>query len=87
MKDDLIESPKLAFTVAAPTPIRCKNAEQVVAGQQFSEEILEKLAEAVAEDVRPRDSWRAGKAFRLHIIKTLAKNVTRRAVNNHGGTC
>ncbi len=85
MEADCFTSLKLAFTVAAPTPIRCPAAEQVVLGKPCVDETLEELARVVEEDVRPRDSWRAGKEFRLHIIKTLARRVTERAARNHGG--
>ncbi len=79
-----IQTLKIAFTVAAPTPIRCTKAEQVMVGQVFSEELLEKMAVALAEDVMPRTSWRASKEFRLHIIKTLAKKQIQRAVKMQG---
>jgi xanthine dehydrogenase FAD-binding subunit len=87
MKSDTIEALKLAFTVAAPTPIRCKNAEKSMENKKLSEETLQAMAEALEEDVKPRDSWRASKDFRLHLIRTLAKKVTRQAVENQGGTC
>jgi xanthine dehydrogenase FAD-binding subunit len=80
-----IEQLKLAFAVAAPTPIRCPNAEQAVQSLEINEETLAILAEAVEEDVRPRTSWRAEKEFRLHIIRTLAKRVTSEAAANLGG--
>ena len=86
MNGDIIETLKLAFTVAAPTPIRCKNAEKTVENKTLTEETLQTMADALKEDVKPRDSWRASKDFRLHLIKTLAKKVTRQAVENQGGT-
>ncbi len=85
MNGDIIETLKLAFTVAAPTPIRCRNAEIVMKNRGVTQENLAALANAVVEDVKPRSSWRAGRDFRLHIIKTLAKRVTCQAVENHGG--
>jgi xanthine dehydrogenase FAD-binding subunit len=85
-KKNNIRELKLAFTVAAPTPIRCPNAERAVAGKPFCEETLQILADTVVEDVRPRTSWRADKEFRLHIIRTLAKKVLRQAVKYRGGT-
>lgn len=86
MNGEIIEKLKLAFTVAAPTPIRCRNAEKTVENKALSEETLQAMADAVEEDVKPRDSWRASKDFRLHLIRTLAKKVTRQAVENQGGT-
>jgi len=85
MDNTTIQELKLAFTVAAPTPIRCPQAEQVVRGRELNDETLALLAETVAEDVQPRTSWRAEKEFRLHIIRTLAKRVTRAAADTLGG--
>ena len=85
MNGDEVETFKLAFTVAAPTPIRCPTAEKIMVGSTISEQSLERLADAVEADVKPRTSWRASKEFRLHIIRTLAKKVTRQAVTNQGG--
>ncbi|MEA2114824.1 MAG: xanthine dehydrogenase subunit XdhB [Thermodesulfobacteriota bacterium] len=87
MNGDSIETLKLAFTVAAPTPIRCRNAEKAMENKTLTEETLQTMTDALAEDVKPRDSWRASKDFRLHLIRTLAKRVTRQAVNNQGGAC
>jgi xanthine dehydrogenase FAD-binding subunit len=81
-----IDQLKLAFAVAAPTPIRCPRAEQAVQGKTFNDETLAILAQAVEHDVRPRTSWRAEKEFRLHIIRTLAGRVTREAAANVEGT-
>ncbi len=87
MNGTVFDTVKLAFTVAAPTPIRCRTAEQAVTGRDFSEETIQILTDALTKDVKPRTSWRASKEFRLHIIKTLAKKVTRQAIENQGGAC
>ncbi len=75
---------KLAFTVAAPTPIRCLGAEQAVLGMPVDRESMRILGKAVADDVRPRTSWRAERTFRLHIIKNLASRVVMEAVAELG---
>jgi len=77
---------KLAYGVAAPTPIRTPNAEKVALNQPVTEATLNKIQQAVLEDVSPRDSWRASKAFRLQIIQTLAKRVVIKAIQNAGGS-
>ncbi len=87
MNGEKVDTCKLAFTVAAPTPVRCRTAEKIMEGVTISEESLQRLADAVTDDVKPRTSWRASKEFRLHIIQTLAKKVTRQAVENQGGAC
>lgn len=84
MAENTITTMKLAFTVAAPRPIRCHKAEAALVGKEFNEENLAAMTNALVEDVVPRTSWRASKEFRLHIIKTLAKREVRRVVENQG---
>ncbi len=85
MEGDIITSLKLAFTVAAPTPVRCPRTEEAAAGRRLDEETLALLARTVEDDVRPRTSWRAERDFRMHIIRTLVQRVTREAANQQGG--
>ncbi|MGI5919961.1 MAG: xanthine dehydrogenase FAD-binding subunit XdhB, partial [Christensenellales bacterium] len=40
---------------------------------------------AVINDIRPRDSWRAAKAFRQHIAVELAKRALIESVKRCGG--
>ncbi len=82
---DKIAELRLAFTVAAPTPLRCKTAESFAEGKPLSAETLRAIGNAVEKDVKPRDSWRATKEFRLHIIRTLTQRVVRQAVERAGG--
>ena len=82
---DKIDELRLAFTVAAPKPIRCEHAEKTAAGLPFSEKTLQVISDTVQKDVKPRDSWRATKKFRLHVIRTLTQRVVRQAVERAGG--
>ncbi len=77
---DIITDPKIAFTVAAPVPLRCRAAEAALDGKPLTDETLDAMAKALAGEVRPRESWRAGKEFREHIIQALARQQIRRAV-------
>jgi xanthine dehydrogenase FAD-binding subunit len=76
---------RLAFSVAGPTPLRCETAEKAALGQPLSEDTLKAVRNAVEKDVKPRDSWRATKEFRLHVIRTLTRRVVRQAVERAGG--
>jgi xanthine dehydrogenase FAD-binding subunit len=82
---DKIAELRLAFSVAAPTPLRCETAEKAAVGKPLSEETLKTIRDAVEKDVNPRDSWRASKEFRLHVIRTLTQRVVRQAVERAGG--
>lgn len=77
---------RLAFGVAAPTPVRCAHAEQVAHLAEVNDLTLSAISEALLQDVSPRSSWRAAKDFRLHLIQTMAQRVIRHAVTNAGGT-
>lgn len=82
---DKIAELRLAFTVAAPTPLRCETAEKAAVGKPLSEETLKAISNAVQKDVKPRNSWRASKEFRLHVVRTLTQRVVRLAVERAGG--
>ena len=82
---DKIDQLRLAFTVAAPKPIRCEHAEKAAVGKSLSEKTLKAISDTVQKDVKPRSSWRATKEFRLHVIRTLTQRVVRQAVERAGG--
>ena len=85
VKDDTLHDLRLAFGVAAPVPIRCKATEDRVRGLKITQKLLDDVAKAVPDDVRPRTSWRAAKEFRLQIITTLAQRVVEQAILKAGG--
>ncbi len=85
MDNDKIDELRLAFTVAAPKPIRCEHAEKAASGKSLSEETLKAVSDAVEKDVKPRTSWRAAKEFRMHIIRTLTERVVRLAFKRSEG--
>jgi xanthine dehydrogenase FAD-binding subunit len=86
VEDNKLDDLRLAFSTAAPVPIRCKSTEQKVCGQPVSQKLLDGIAKTVTNDVQPRDSWRAAKDFRLQIITTLAQRVAKQAIVDAGGT-
>lgn len=82
---DVIDSLKVTFTVAAPKPTRAVTAEKFAKGKKVTKESIDEIVALMTEDLNPRNSWRASKEFRLHIIKTLAKRVITHAINDAGG--
>ena len=71
-RDNVFEEVRIAYGVAAPTPVRCPSAEKVAPGLEVTPENIEKIARTTLEDVHPRDSWRGSKAFREHLVQELA---------------
>ena len=80
-----IEDARIAYGVAGPIPMRAETAEAAAKGQPVSKETVSAFAKAVLQDVHPRDSWRASKAFREHIAVELAKRCLRESIRLAGG--
>lgn len=80
-----IKELRLAFGVAAPTPVRCQHAESAAQNAPLTHQTLDAIAESVLQDVAPRSSWRASKEFRLHLIQTMTRKVVTEAVVAAGG--
>ncbi len=67
-----IDDIRLAFGVAAPTPIRTRAAEDAVRGLSVAE-AAEKIGALAQAETHPRDSWRASKDFRLQLIGEMSR--------------
>lgn len=81
----VIDRCRIAYGVAGPVPMRCPSAEAAANGKVPSMELAEAFSKAVLEDINPRDSWRASKAFRQHIAVEMAKRALIKAVALAGG--
>lgn len=72
---------RIGYGVAAPTPIRCRNTENLLKGMRADDPaIYELIGQHVLEEVQPRSSWRASKEFRLQLISEMAKRALRQAI-------
>ena len=76
---------RIAYGVAGPVPMRCPSAEVKANGQPVCIETAKRFAATVLEDINPRDSWRASKAFRKHIAVELAERCLIEAIRLSGG--
>ena len=76
---------RVAYGVAGPIPMRAPSAEAAANGKPVTMETAEAFAAAVLEDINPRDSWRASKAFRQHIAVELAKRGLLESIRLAGG--
>ena len=76
---------RIAYGVAGPIPMRVPSAESAAKGREVSKETVDTFAKAVLEDIHPRDSWRAAKAFREHIAVEMARRAMLRSIELAGG--
>jgi len=85
IENGLISDLRLALTVAAPTPIRCRAAEAAGLNKPLTDSTLADVLTALDGDIKPRTSWRATKEFRTRIIRTLAERMIRAAAQRAEG--
>ncbi len=76
---------RIAMSVAAPTPLRCRETEKSLIGAPLTKQTISALRKGVLNEVKPRDSWRASKQFRLQLSKELSERAFRQAVEAAGG--
>ena len=76
---------RIAYGVAGPVPMRAPSAEAQANGRPVCRETVDAFAQAVLQDIHPRDSWRASKAFREHIAVELARRCLIRSIELAGG--
>ena len=80
-----MEDVRIAYGVAGPIPMRASTAEAKAKGQPTTKEAIKTFAQAVLEDIHPRDSWRAAKDFREHIAVVLAERGLTESIRLSGG--
>lgn len=76
---------RIAFGVAAPTPIRAPHGEDALRGAAVTVASVDAAARAAISDTRARDSWRAGKAFREHMLAEIARRCLTNSITRAGG--
>ena len=76
---------RIGYGVAGPIPMRAPTAEAAALGKPLTAETVDAFAAAVLEDIHPRDSWRAGKAFRQHIAVEMARRCLVESIKLAGG--
>lgn len=84
-KKNKITDFKISYSVAAPTPRRCSSLERLLIGKNISEETIKLIKPENIEELKPRDSWRASRDFRLQLIKEIGRRSALEAIRSLGG--
>jgi xanthine dehydrogenase FAD-binding subunit len=85
IKEGKFDDLRIALGVAAPTPIRCSEAEGFAKGKEATDEIIGEIGQYALKSSKARDSWRASKAYREHLIETLTQRAIKEAIRKAGG--
>jgi len=68
---DRIADCRMAFGSVAPTPMRTRQAEQMLIGQVWSEDLIERAAECAAEEITPIDNVRSTAWYRRAAVHAI----------------
>jgi len=71
---------RIALGVAAPTPIRAVQAENLLRGRRLSDELLWEVAEMAAKEAQPRDTIRGEAWYRREMIRVFVKRMAMRCI-------
>ncbi|MBQ2678399.1 MAG: FAD binding domain-containing protein [Firmicutes bacterium] len=75
-----IEDCRLSMASVGPTTMRALEAEKILIGQEFSEDIIEKAGQAAAKECKARSGVRAGEDYKRDMIRVYTKRALREAV-------
>ena len=80
-EDGLCRDIRIALGAVAPTPIRAKRAEDILRGERFSDELIERTAQTAAEQSRPIDDHRASAEYRREMVQALVSRAIHQAIS------
>jgi carbon-monoxide dehydrogenase medium subunit len=70
---------RIASGAVAPTPVRLKQAEAVLRGKRFNEDLCRLAGEKAAEEIQPITDIRSTAWYRREVIKVLVRDVLQQA--------
>jgi carbon-monoxide dehydrogenase medium subunit len=79
---NLLRNINIALGAVAPTPIRAREAEEIISGNTVTPDLIERAAEAASNATRPISDFRASASYRKEVVKVLV----RRGINTILGT-
>lgn len=68
---------KIVLGAVAPTPVRARQAEDIIKSKAISRELIEKAAEAAAGEAKPISDLRGSASYRKEMVNTLTKRAIR----------
>jgi carbon-monoxide dehydrogenase medium subunit len=80
MAGDTCTAARIGLTNVSPVPMRARNAEQALIGQDITDEILEAAGQAAAAECDPSADLRGGVDYKRDLTRVLTKRAIRQAV-------
>jgi CO/xanthine dehydrogenase FAD-binding subunit len=80
-EDGICNDIRIALGAVAPTPIRARRAENIIRGQELSDEVIGRAARIAAEECRPISDHRASAEYRCNMVEILTKQAIKQAIS------
>jgi aerobic carbon-monoxide dehydrogenase medium subunit len=82
MSGNTCQSARIAMASVAPTVIRLKETEKLLAGVEINDQVLEAVAKSASSEVTPIDDVRSTAEYRRDVAGVVVKRVIERACNS-----
>jgi carbon-monoxide dehydrogenase medium subunit len=76
-----VQSARIVLGAVAPTPVRARNAEEILAGCEATEEILEEAGRAAALECKPISDIRGSEEYRRDMVRVFTKRALCKALH------
>lgn len=80
-EDGICKDVRIALGAVAPTPIRARQAEDILRGQKLSDEVIERAAQIASGECYPISDRRASEEYRCHMVEVLTKRTIQQAIS------
>ena len=78
--DNTCEEVRIALGAVAPTPLRVKQAEAMLQGQQLQDEVIGKVAAQAAREIKPISDVRSSAEYRRTLSRVLVERAIKEVV-------
>jgi CO/xanthine dehydrogenase FAD-binding subunit len=85
-RDGTITSARVVLGAVAPVPVRAPSSEQVLLGENPTDALFLRAAEAAAGDSKPIDDFRGSAEYRRAMVEVLTRRALSMALRKAGGT-
>jgi carbon-monoxide dehydrogenase medium subunit len=75
---------RIVLGAVAPTPIRARQAEEIIKGKTIKDELIERAAQAAANESRPISDIRGSASYRKEMVRVLTKQALNQVITEEG---
>ncbi|NMB35053.1 MAG: xanthine dehydrogenase family protein subunit M [Firmicutes bacterium] len=81
MDGDVCKEARIVMGAVAPTPLRAKEAEEILKGQKVTDELLEEAGNRAAAECKPISDLRGSEEYRRDLVRVLTKRSLRKSIS------